>query len=421
MYKLRVLFQADVLARGYINKDSRTGVYFVTKNLLANFTYDNRFEVTLFFKYPVSREILDAIKHDNSSYRLSTITQWRVINNGYRFFDIPNPQLKYNNYDCFFSCYGGDIQSMPIPCFGILHDTIPILYPSNCGYPDNIDENPFYKLHSKNLNRDNFYFCVSKSCQDDFLRLFPGQLKLENMHIVPMATMRSLSPQRSPDKLASVFKRYGAPTIEEKKYILTLCTVEPRKNIPFTIKCFAKFIYEYNIKDLYFVFGGATFGAQKVTEQLDQEIAAVSAMCRNKIVRLGYVADEDMEILYSHALLFTFISQYEGFGMPPLEAMSCGTPVITSDKSALPEVVGTAAIMVPPNDEGACIKAFSELYFNSNLREELVKKGFERVNLFSWEKTYKTISEKVIYICSNIAKKTDLKLESATKTIAKDI
>jgi glycosyltransferase involved in cell wall biosynthesis len=123
---------------------------------------------------------------------------------------------------------------------------------------------------------------------------------------------------------------------------------------------------------------------------------------KSKIVRLGYVADRDVNILYSNSLFFTYISQYEGFGMPPLEAMQSGTPVITSNNSSLPEVVGEAAIKIDCADEKACLKAFEDLYFKENLRKKYITKGLQRAKLFSWDKTARkiigVIKEKVIYV-----------------------
>ena len=94
-----------------------------------------------------------------------------------------------------------------------------------------------------------------------------------------------------------------------------------------------------------------------------------------------------MPILYSNAEWFVYTSQYEGFGLPPLEAMQCGCPVITSNCSSLPEVVGDAAIMIDWNSDEQHIEAYEQYYFNENLRKENSLKGLKRAKLFSWEKT----------------------------------
>jgi glycosyltransferase involved in cell wall biosynthesis len=116
---------------------------------------------------------------------------------------------------------------------------------------------------------------------------------------------------------------------------------------------------------------------------------------RSKIIRLGYVDDSDVNLLYSNSLFFTFISQYEGFGMPLLEAMQAGTPVIASNNSSLPEVAGDAAITIDYDDEEACISAMEKYYFNEDLRQAYIKKGFEQAKLFSWDKTVDLMINKI--------------------------
>jgi glycosyltransferase involved in cell wall biosynthesis len=111
---------------------------------------------------------------------------------------------------------------------------------------------------------------------------------------------------------------------------------------------------------------------------------------------LGYVDENDVNILYSNSLFFTFLSLYEGFGMPPLEAMQAGTPVICANNSSLPEVVGDAAILVNAEDENEIIEAYKTLYFDEEKRNEYIKKGLERAKLFSWDKSYKVVSDKII-------------------------
>lgn len=101
----------------------------------------------------------------------------------------------------------------------------------------------------------------------------------------------------------------------------------------------------------------------------------------------GYVADADLPALYSAATAFVYPSLYEGFGLPPLEAMACGTPVITSSVSSLPEVVGEAAILVDPKDVGALASALQRILKDRQLREELSRRGRERAKLFTWDQT----------------------------------
>jgi glycosyltransferase involved in cell wall biosynthesis len=122
---------------------------------------------------------------------------------------------------------------------------------------------------------------------------------------------------------------------------------------------------------------------------------------QSKIVRLGYVDDSDVNMLYSNSLFFAYMSQYEGFGMPLLEAMQAGAPVITANNSSLPEVVGGAALAIDYNDEEACIKAMEAYYFDEDLRQAYIKKGFERAKLFTWDKTVNLMVNKIKEVIGN--------------------
>ena len=115
------------------------------------------------------------------------------------------------------------------------------------------------------------------------------------------------------------------------------------------------------------------------------------------VILTGYVADEDLPALYRTASAFVYPSLFEGFGLPPLEAMACGTPVVTSAVSSLPEVAGAAALLIDPNDEQALAGAMIEIVNNESLRAELREKGIAQAKKFTWrdaaEKTLRLYQE----------------------------
>jgi glycosyltransferase involved in cell wall biosynthesis len=112
----------------------------------------------------------------------------------------------------------------------------------------------------------------------------------------------------------------------------------------------------------------------------------------HKYVRfLGFVPDQTLAILYRLASVFVFPSLYEGFGLPPLEAMASGTPVVTSNISSLPEVVGTAAVLVDPYDPHAIAEGIAHVLYDARLRDDLRKRGPERAEAFSWEKAARQV------------------------------
>jgi glycosyltransferase involved in cell wall biosynthesis len=108
---------------------------------------------------------------------------------------------------------------------------------------------------------------------------------------------------------------------------------------------------------------------------------------------LGYVPDKTLAVLYRLASVFVFPSLYEGFGLPPLEAMASGTPVVTSNVSSLPEVVGDAAILVDPYDPQAIAEGILAVLRSTHLRNELTKRGLERVQHYSWARSAKRVRE----------------------------
>ena len=162
-----------------------------------------------------------------------------------------------------------------------------------------------------------------------------------------------------------------------------MCTLEPRKNLIRSVKTFVEFIKKHNIDDLVFVLGGGQW--DHFIGQLEKEVTDLGDF-KSKIIKAGYVDDEDLAPLYSNAQWFVYTSRYEGFGLPPLEAMSCGCPVITSNNSSLPEVVGNSGIMIDWDSDIQHIEAYENYYFDEQLRKENSKKGLERAKEFSWEK-----------------------------------
>jgi glycosyltransferase involved in cell wall biosynthesis len=118
-------------------------------------------------------------------------------------------------------------------------------------------------------------------------------------------------------------------------------------------------------------------------ESIFAELSSLGSLA-DRVIVTGFVPDEDLAPIYSHASMFVYPSLLEGFGLPPLEAMQCGVPVITSNTSSLPEVVADAGIMVPPSDADALCQAMTNLYQDSELHDRLASKALERAATFSW-------------------------------------
>lgn len=166
-------------------------------------------------------------------------------------------------------------------------------------------------------------------------------------------------------------------------YLLLVSTLEPRKNIINIIKAFNYLKQEKKIEHNLVLIGKKGWNYQPILAEIN------NSPFQNNIYHLGYLSDEEVALFYAKADVFIYPSYYEGFGLPVLEAMSLGTPVVTSNISSLPEVAGDAAILINPNNFPEIADAILQIINNSQLRNNLIKKGQERAKLFSWENTAK--------------------------------
>jgi glycosyltransferase involved in cell wall biosynthesis len=170
------------------------------------------------------------------------------------------------------------------------------------------------------------------------------------------------------------------------EYILYTGTLEPRKNIVGILESYSMLLDEFKNEYSLVLAGGKGWLDDEIENKLNE-------LKDLNIVRTGYVEDDDLPALYSGATLFIYPSFYEGFGMPPLEAMACGTPVITSNNSSLPEVVGNAGIMVDAKDTRSLTKNIEKVLKSKKLQSEMSKKGLKQAKNFSWEKSAKKLLE----------------------------
>jgi glycosyltransferase involved in cell wall biosynthesis len=181
-------------------------------------------------------------------------------------------------------------------------------------------------------------------------------------------------------RIANIREKYGIPI--GAQYILTVGTLEPRKNVDHLIDAFSRFVREQHNRDLYLVIVGIKgWNYGRIFSRVSQE-----QWLRDRVRFAGYVPDADLSPLYSGALAFAYLSLYEGFGLPPLEAMQCGVPVIASNTSSFPEVVGDAGVLVNPTDLDRLCEAINTIYHSSSVRESMTRRSLARARRFSWDK-----------------------------------
>jgi glycosyltransferase involved in cell wall biosynthesis len=207
------------------------------------------------------------------------------------------------------------------------------------------------------------------------------QVPPERIFVTPLAADREIFyPVDQPAALAALRARCG---VTEGPYLLSLCTLEPRKNLPRLIRAFAAVAERPGFRQVQLVLVGPTgWKSEEVFASL-----AEGGAWRDRVRLTGFLPDADLAALYSGAAAFVYPSLYEGFGLPVLEAMQCGTPVITSSTSSLPEVAGDAADYVDPTDEAALVEALARILTDPVHRAARRRQALERARMFSWERT----------------------------------
>jgi glycosyltransferase involved in cell wall biosynthesis len=203
-----------------------------------------------------------------------------------------------------------------------------------------------------------------------------------NITVVYPGYNSQLFHQDNPDILTSVKTRYGI----QDQYILHIGRVQPRKNLTRLIGAFHKLLSIY--PNMQLVLAGPTgWMAQPIIEYVQR-----LGMKKN-VLFPGYIAEEDKAALISGARIFAYPSLYEGFGFPALEAQACGTPLLTSTTSSLPEVAGDGALYIDPEDEDAITNGLRRLLADENLRADIIRNGYENLKRFCWKKTAEKVRD----------------------------
>lgn len=360
---LKIAFDISVLGMGYLDKKARTGVYRVTDNILKGLLKSS--DVTLY--------LCSSIASISSACQEYLKTEFKSIE--LPLFTISDINLLK------VSLYHSPFYPIPIEvtnCCKLItiYDLIPVKFPEFFGHR----QDSLIKGCLNSITDNDFINCISESTKKDLLN-YDSNISSDRVLVSHLAAdEKKFYSCQDLQLINDVHQKYNIP---ETPYLLSVCTLEPRKNLAHVIRCFLKLIQEKDIPDLNLVLVG-TQGWQydEIITESNRDF-----ILRERIIFTGFVPDEDLAPLYSDALAFLYLSIYEGFGLPPLEAMQCGTPVITSNTSSLPEVVEEAGIMISPDDVDGLCDAIYNLYTRVDLRKLLFQKSLEQSEKFTWEKT----------------------------------
>ncbi len=404
---MKILYDISVLGLGHLNPQARTGIFRVVEQTVTGLAQSNECELELCSSHGNYFQCIEYLNSKPSfkGYQVANLQDFfpsfgKIIRDlpiGTRKFFLYNraEQLvsKYllkgsaTNRNPLFNNRPRDIYHSPffaIPAtaqqkesklFQTIYDLIPVLHPEFFEFK----EDHLINGVIDSLTRDTFVLCISESTRNDLCNYSP-KIDSDKTFVVPLAASENFYQCTDPAIITAIGTKYRIPP--QASYFLSVSTLEPRKNIDQTIKAFIRILQEQKADDLYLVLTGTKgWDYNRILNEISN-----STDFKDKIILTGYVPDEDLAPLYSDAVGFVYPSFYEGFGLPPLEAMQCGTPVITSNTSSLPEVVGDAGIMVSPTDLDALCQAMLDLYGNGSLRQRLSERSLARAGQFSWEK-----------------------------------
>lgn len=431
-----VLYDITILGKVYGFKDIKTGIYKVTEKVLLELLQTPSIKLgltsicsdvpalsstncLLYKNDSLNNYSCEFCKTFKSKYKLDFFYQKLAQNYHSKIFqDLPKLTFKsiitrgtlkilekskilyLDNYQ-YLECNNFDLLHSPhyalppeeltgnLPRLLTIYDLIPIkatefVPPSLTNYFQKI-------INSVNIQKD-WVTCISEYTRQEFCE-YTG-MSLERAFVTPLAADEQFYPVDNPEEIQLTRQRYN---LSEGDYFLCLAShLEPRKNIPFLIRSFIQLINEQPNLDINLVLIGSLRHKRPELITLMEELKAY----QNRVIFTGYVPDEDLSALYSGAKAFIFPSLQEGFGLPILEAMQCGTPVISSNATSLPEVAGEAAILINPYDKDELSQAMLNLLSDENLRNELTQKGLERAKQFSWSKC----AQETVEIYKKIAK-----------------
>jgi len=313
-------------------------------------------------------------KHYNWRQRIKSALLLKLMRRKYL-----NELNRYDEYISIFSPLSPLVYESRLKTKAIIHDLIPLKFPQYC----NADFARKYAFWMRDVNADEI-ICVSRHTKEDFLAYRP-EFPEEKIKVAYLAAGDNFKPAQMTPELR---RKYGIP---QEKYFLGVSELSGRKNFAHLADAFAAFLERSGADDVCLVIAGAK---RANCTKFEQKISAINNKHKNKIILSGFVDDKDMPALYSGAEAFIYPSLYEGFGLPILEAMQCGVPVICSNNSSLPEVGGNAAVYISGADLNETADALARLHNNPNLRTELRRKSLQQAGHFSWHTTAEQIFNK---------------------------
>ncbi len=280
-------------------------------------------------------------------------------------------KLIEDDLDIYFSPY---VNGIPKNGFSkmifMCHDLVFVRFPQHRGSKLS---NYYLKRHITAAKVSKKIIVPSFSTRKD-LRQFLN-ISHKKIRVIQEAVDRRFRKIQNIKKVDQVVGKY---LNSKEKCILSVATLEPRKNLIKLIEAYC--LLPNSLKNQYklVLVGGKGWNNEKLIKTI------YDLNLKERVIMAGFVKDEDLAYIYNKASLFVYPSLYEGFGLPPLEALSCGVPVIVSNASSLPEVIGRAGILFDPSNEKELARAIEKILTRKDLQESLSLKGLKQAKRFSW-------------------------------------
>ncbi len=280
-----------------------------------------------------------------------------------------------------------NIQPLVLPSKGVVTvtDLSFLLFPQSLGGARRRYQSLLTKASSQ---RATGLIAISHSTAHDLQKWF--DVPVERITVVYPGVSTAYHPIKDRGLLED-FRRRGSLA---DKFILFVGTLEPRKNLVMLLRAYAEFRRRTGGSHKLVLAGGRGWLYQPILAEVEE------LGLRGEVLFPGFVPEPELPLWYNAADAFVYPSLYEGFGLPPLEAMACGTPVAVSRASSLPEVVGDAGLLLEPDDKSAWAEAMIQLCFDHNLRSELSARGPVRALEFSWTRAAKETAQVYERVCS---------------------
>lgn len=277
--------------------------------------------------------------------------------------------------------------NLDIPIIVTIHDLIPYTMPETVGTGY---LNKFLKEMPSIISSATGIITVSEYSKRDILRFFPS-FPEDKIFVTPLATNDNFKPLPRDLCKAYIKNNYNI----DSPFILYIGGFSSRKNVRGLILAFSKIKNDLKKPHKLLIGGSLRDEGNKLKDMV------ISMGLENDIIFTGFLEDEKLPIFYNASEAFVYPSLYEGFGLPPLEAMSSGTPVITSNLTSIPEVTSDASLLINPFDINELSSNLLKLLNDENLKNSLREKGLSQSKNFSWEKTARKTLEAYIKLCTS--------------------